>query len=137
MYQGRNYVSSSEEIMYQGRNYVSSSFLLEEMMFRRRRNIRGCLRFVGHFPQKSPVLSFNIIHHKEEIMLIIRYKEEIMLIGRRNPRGCLRFVGHFPQKSPVLSGSFAEMTCNLRHPVGLCHPVRADVWIYLDICGRA
>jgi len=43
--------------------------------------------------------------------------------GRRRPIGCLIFVGHFPQKSHKSSGSFAKMTCNLRYPMGLRHPV--------------
>jgi len=32
-------------------------------------------------------------------------------------------MGHFPQESPVISGSFAEVTCNLRLRMGLRHPV--------------
>ena len=37
--------------------------------------------------------------------------------------GCLIFIGHFPQTNPIISGSFAKKTCNLRHPMGLLHPV--------------
>jgi len=36
-------------------------------------------------------------------------------------------IDQFPQKSPIISGSFATTTCNLRHPMGLRHPVPA--WI--------
>jgi len=37
--------------------------------------------------------------------------------------GCLIFIGHFPQTNPIISGSFAKKTCNLRHLMGLLHPV--------------
>jgi len=33
------------------------------------------------------------------------------------------FIGHIPPNSPMISGSFAEMACNFRHPMGVCHPV--------------
>jgi len=39
--------------------------------------------------------------------------------GWRRFIGCLILIGHFLQKSPMISGSFAQITCNLRHPVGL------------------
>jgi len=52
--------------------------------------------------------------------------------GWRRPIGGLVFIEHFPQKSPVIIGSFARLTCNLRHPMCLCHPVHhvsmADDW---------
>jgi len=37
--------------------------------------------------------------------------------------GCLIFTCCFPPKSPIINVSFAKITCNLRHPMGLCHPV--------------
>jgi len=44
--------------------------------------------------------------------------------GWRRLIDCLIISCHFPQKSPVISGSFAKkMTRNLKHPVGLRHPV--------------
>jgi len=42
------------------------------------------------------------------------------------------FIGHFLQKSPIISGCFAKMTCNSRHPIGLCHPV-SIIPVYLSI----
>jgi len=44
-------------------------------------------------------------------------------------------VNYFPQKSPVISGSFAEMTCNLRHNVSLRHPV-TDCTQCFHVCIR-
>jgi len=37
------------------------------------------------------------------------------------------FIGHFPHKSPIISGSFAKMTCNLRHPMTLHQPVQVTL----------
>jgi len=50
--------------------------------------------------------------------------------------GCLIFIGHFPQKSPIISGSFAKTTCNLRHPMGLRHPVehKTCLYTYIYVC---
>jgi len=45
-----------------------------------------------------------------------------------------REICHLPQKSPIISGSFAEMTCNLRHPMSLRH-----LWVFAisqDICQK-
>ena len=58
--------------------------------------------------------SFNIIHLSHSISCDIRWQ---------NPTGCFIFKGHFLQKSPIISGSFAEKTSNLRHPMCLRHPV--------------
>jgi len=47
------------------------------------------------------------------------------------------FIRHFPQKSPMISGSFAEMTCNLRHPLhstSLHHPVRRFACATVNWC---
>jgi len=48
--------------------------------------------------------------------------------------GCLTFTCHFPQESPIIGGSFAEMTCILRHPMGLRHPVERRRLLLLHLC---
>ena len=40
-----------------------------------------------------------------------------------NPIGCLIFTGHFRKRALQLVALLRKMTCNLRHPMGLRHPV--------------
>ena len=47
--------------------------------------------------------------------------------GWRRVIGCLIFILHFPQMSPMISGSFARIDLQLRHPMGLRHPVSCVV----------
>jgi len=63
-----------------------------------------------------------------QCMHIFPYLIYICNTGWRGVIGCLIFIGHFPQKSPTNSGSFAKMTFNLRHPMGLHHPVCTNVF---------
>ena len=43
---------------------------------------------------------------------------------RRRPIGCPLLIGHFPQAIQLVA-LLRKMTCNLRHPMGVHHPVLA------------
>jgi len=69
--------------------------------------------------------------------------QSVTRIEWRRPIECLIFWGHFPQKSHIISGSFAEKTCNLRHPDNILnhstrwitiHAQLIHVSIFLWIC---
>jgi len=59
--------------------------------------------------------------------LILPIGFTISSTGWRRPIGCLIFRSQCPQKSPIISGSFAERDTNLRHPMGLRHPVSKGI----------
>jgi len=62
------------------------------------RRCTGCLTFIGHFPQKNPIINGT-------------FAERDL---RRRCTGCLTFVGQFLQKNPIISGSFAERVLQLK-----------------------
>ena len=55
-----------------------------------------------------------------------------VITGWRRRIGCLLCIGHFPQKSPTIIGSFPNN--DLRHPMGLRHPVLVHSIIRLCVC---
>ena len=80
---------------------------LQVISRKRSTNYRALLRKVTYEYDSTPLSMTDNVSHKEWRRII----------------GCLIFIGHFPQKSPLTSGSLREMTCSLRHPMSLCHPV--------------
>jgi len=66
---------------------------------------------------------------------------ELVLSGKNSqvqgggPIGCPIFIGRFPQKNPIISGSFAKMTCNLRHHKGLRHQVSV-ISLHMCLCTK-
>ena len=89
------------------------------------RRRRGCRIFVGHFLQKSSIISgsfakkdrMSYLHsstwHDRNPYVFKLYIRQFPIFathstGWRRRRGCLIFVGHFLQKSSIISGSFAK-----------------------------
>jgi len=86
-----------------------------------------CLIFVGHFPQKSRIISGSFAKNELQLQVFSRSGNRSQLKGGKRvtnsgapisnlssdtggwrPIGCLIYIGFFPQKSPRISGSFVK-----------------------------
>jgi len=85
------------------------------------RGVIGCLNFTGHFPQKSLIISGSLA--KNHLQLKASYGSSQPCTGWQRPIGCLKLQVILRKRVTDYRALLRKMTCNLRHPMGLHHPV--------------
>ena len=72
---------------------------------------------------QTHTISQRAYQHEQVVISKISRDLHTNVKGWRRPIGCLIFISHFPQRALLIVALLRKMTCILRIPMGLYHPV--------------